>query len=398
MDEAGSFAEKQEALEQARAAERLIGAICIEIMDITTADTACIVNAANRSLLGGGGVDGAIHRAAGPGLLAECRTLGGCGTGEAKLTAGYRLKAEYIIHTVGPVYSGAAADAEFLCSCYWNSLELARSYEIHSIAFPAISAGVYGYPMREAAEIALKTACSWLMANPYYDMRIVFACFDKKTATIYRKLWDENRERWSLLTIAAGNAGFLEEAVRFAAERHEGSTRKGTDLPYLLHPIETVQILASMDADVNLLAAGILHDTLEDTDTTLLELLDRFGPDVAALVNSHTEDKRKTWYMRKLHTIQELSKAGRRQKLLIMADKTANLRSMCSDYRKVGEKLWSRFNAPREYQAWYCRKMLDGLSGMEHDPAAAEIYREMKALCEMLFAGIEDNGNFFVEE
>ena len=154
--------------------------------NITDLDVDCIVNAANRTLLGGGGVDGAIHRKAGPALLAECRTLGGCETGEAKITKGYNLKAKYIIHTVGPIYSGTGNDAKQLYRCYWNSLQLAAKHGIHSIAFPAISTGVYGYPLDEATEIAMDAVTTWLSCNPTYEMQVIFSCFEKRTYDMYK--------------------------------------------------------------------------------------------------------------------------------------------------------------------------------------------------------------------
>lgn len=154
--------------------------------DITKLDCDGIVNAANRSLLGGGGVDGAIHRAAGPELLAECRTLHGCRTGEAKITKGYRLKAKYIIHTVGPIYSGTAEDAAQLADCYRNSLDLAKEHDVHSIAFPAISTGVYGYPLEDATEIAVKTVALWLEDHADYAMQVIFCCFDARTERVYQ--------------------------------------------------------------------------------------------------------------------------------------------------------------------------------------------------------------------
>ncbi|MGN1096908.1 MAG: O-acetyl-ADP-ribose deacetylase, partial [Christensenellales bacterium] len=159
--------------------------------DITKIKCDAIVNAANNALSGGGGVDGAIHRAAGPKLLEECRTLGGCETGEAKLTAGYNLPAKYIIHTVGPVYSGSPEDARLLRSCYWNSLELARQNDIHSIAFPAISTGVYGYPLEEATKVALQTINDWIHVNPDYGMAVLAACFDQRTKDVYEKVWSD---------------------------------------------------------------------------------------------------------------------------------------------------------------------------------------------------------------
>ena len=152
--------------------------------DITHQDTDAIVNAANTSLLGGGGVDGAIHRAAGPELLAECRTLGGCPTGDAKITKGYRLKAHHIIHTVGPVYRGSPHDAELLASCYRCSLSLAALNRLHSVAFPSVSTGVYGYPVDEAAPIALKTVAEFLNTPSSIEL-VRFVLYDSHTFQAY---------------------------------------------------------------------------------------------------------------------------------------------------------------------------------------------------------------------
>ena len=161
--------------------------------DITTLAVDAIVNAANNSLLGGGGVDGAIHRAAGRELLTECRTLGGCETGAAKITKGYRLPARYVIHTVGPVYSGSASDAELLRSCYRSCLDLARAHGLHTIAFPAISTGVYGYPKEAAAEIALMTIWEWLDAHPDAGMRVTIVSFSAQDDAVYQKIQRELR-------------------------------------------------------------------------------------------------------------------------------------------------------------------------------------------------------------
>jgi len=153
--------------------------------DITGLDVDAIVNAANRSLLGGGGVDGAIHRAAGPGLLAECRTIGGCPTGEARITGGYNLIARYVIHTVGPVYSGKQVDGRFLSQCYENSLQLALDHGISTIAFPAISCGVYGYPIKAACKIAVDSTCNALKNNRSIK-RVIFVLFSTGDYNIYR--------------------------------------------------------------------------------------------------------------------------------------------------------------------------------------------------------------------
>lgn len=166
----------------------MTGAITAEQGDITRAKVDIIVNAANASLLGGGGVDGAIHRAAGPGLLAECRTLNGCRTGEARITGAYNLPHRHVIHTVGPIWKGGGAgEAGLLASCYRNSLRLAFDHAAASIAFPAISTGVYGYPKNEAAEIAVTIVRDALVAEAS-DMDVLFCCFDADTLALYRKL------------------------------------------------------------------------------------------------------------------------------------------------------------------------------------------------------------------
>jgi O-acetyl-ADP-ribose deacetylase (regulator of RNase III) len=162
--------------------------ITAEQGDITRAKVDVIVNAANSSLLGGGGVDGAIHRAAGPGLLAECRTLGGCPTGEARITGAYGLRHRHVIHTVGPIWRGGGeGEAELLASCYRSSLELAEQHRCSSIAFPAISTGAYGYPLGPATRIAVRTAREFL-ATDRDPMDIVFVCFDARTLAVYHSV------------------------------------------------------------------------------------------------------------------------------------------------------------------------------------------------------------------
>jgi O-acetyl-ADP-ribose deacetylase (regulator of RNase III) len=159
----------------------------IVVADITTLHVDAIVNAANPTLLGGGGVDGAIHRAAGPELLAECRALGGCNTGEAKITEGYRLKARHVIHTVGPVWGAEGGNEEpLLASCYANALALAKQHGLRSIAFPAISTGVYGFPPERAARVAVKTLADRLAGDKHFT-QVVLCCFAPASASLHEE-------------------------------------------------------------------------------------------------------------------------------------------------------------------------------------------------------------------
>ena len=160
--------------------------ISVERSDITTLAVDVIVNAANRSLLGGGGVDGSIHRAAGPELLAACKDLKGCETGQAKITRGFKLPSKFVIHTVGPVWTGGEKnEASLLSSCYTRSLSLACDHELATIAFPAISTGAYGYPLMKATQIAVESVTNW---QSVYPKNVIFCCFDNQTLNIYEEI------------------------------------------------------------------------------------------------------------------------------------------------------------------------------------------------------------------
>jgi O-acetyl-ADP-ribose deacetylase len=163
--------------------------------DITKVQVDAIVNAANTSLLGGGGVDGAIHRAAGPELLAECRTLGGCPTGEARMTGGYRLRAKYVIHTVGPIWEGGdRGEPELLASCYRNSLALATKQGVRNIAFPAISCGIYGYPIPDACRIAVRETLAYLDTSEL-PQTVTFVCFGREIYDAYRAALNASHQK-----------------------------------------------------------------------------------------------------------------------------------------------------------------------------------------------------------
>jgi myo-inositol-1(or 4)-monophosphatase len=185
----------------------------------------------------------------------------------------------------------------------------------------------------------------------------------------------------------------LNEAILYAAQMHSGQLRKGTNLPYIVHPMEVLNILIRMNAHEELLMAGVLHDVVEDTAATITDIAERFGDTVAELVNAHTEqNKELPWWERKLAAIEHLRTAPRDVKLLIMADKLSNLRSMDYDYSRIGDKLWDRFCADKGKQAWYYAASIDALENMADDPDGNSAYWELRELYARLFPeGIPHN-------
>lgn len=177
----------------------------------------------------------------------------------------------------------------------------------------------------------------------------------------------------------------LDQAILYATQHHAGQRRKGTDRPYILHPLETMLILHRMNAAPALLAAGVLHDVLEDTDATASDLRAHFGDDITRLVAAHSEDKRLPWRARKQHAIDTLAHADRRQQMLVLADKVSNLRSMAADYAQIGEALWDRFNAGPAEQAWYYSNIEDAFWDLQTDPDCSPAYWEMNGLFKDLF-------------
>lgn len=221
-----------------------------------------------------------------------------------------------------------------------------------------------------------KQTLSWEVTKRWYSWKVYCKALSGEEALKVMDSWTKYKEQESKQ---------LNEAIEFAVQKHSGQFRKATTIPYILHPLEVLQILYSMRADTNLMIAGVLHDTVEDTDTTLDEIRELFGVDVAELVASNSEDKSKSWIERKQHTIDELSNSDERVKMLIMADKLSNIRSISIDYNNIGDKLWERFNAPKEKQAWYYDGILDALYDMQFIPECEKAYWEITGLFKDVF-------------
>ena len=177
----------------------------------------------------------------------------------------------------------------------------------------------------------------------------------------------------------------FDQAILFAVKHHAGTVRKTSALPYIIHPLETMQILYSMGAGMPLLTAAVLHDTVEDTDASLDEIYRKCGKQIGSLVEAHTEDKRLTWTERKQHTIRTLPQASLEIKMLVLADKVSNLRSISTDYKRLGEPFWDYFNAPKEKQKWYYSQIQQALTELKDTPQTAKVYGEMERLYREIF-------------
>ncbi len=235
-----------------------------------------------------------------------------------------------------------------------------------------------------------KGSLDWREKNNFYDyfdsklMLSYFSVLSPEAAVSMIENWQTNEQKESCILPEINNDK-IRQAIYFATDRHNGQCRKGSCTPFIIHPMETMTILSSMKADTNLLVAGLLHDTVEDTDTTIDEIRQLFGNDVAELVGGHTEDKSRSWEERKQTEIDECREASERLKMLILADKLANLRSMYVDYRNEGESFWKRFNAPKEKQAWYYGGVQDALFELQHYSNTSQPYWEMVNLYKDIF-------------
>jgi len=235
-----------------------------------------------------------------------------------------------------------------------------------------------------------KGSPGWFEKNNFYDyfesdlMMSYFSSVTKEETALMAEEW-EHLALLSKEEIAVRNRERLSKAVTFATERHSRQYRKGTSIPYIVHPLEVLSILGAMKADTSLLIAGVLHDTVEDTDTTVDEICNLFGAEAARLVKAHSEDKSKTWKERKEAAYSHACFAETSLKKLILADKLSNLRSIYRDYEEYGDELWNRFNAGREQQAWYYGKMIDALSNLTFEKDAKPFYQELVALYKNIF-------------
>ena len=262
----------------------------------------------------------------------------------------------------------------------WNELEKMRRNRLCSAAFPIFEAD--GYPMEDAVDSALGTLSDWVKINGDFGAAICFAGSDEAEVSLFRKIWDKYERAWNERVIIHENDGRLEKAAELAMEFHKSANYEKSEL---LHRLETVQILGRMNADANLLCAGMLLDTPGENESALLEIYRRFGTDTAALVKAGAEDKRRCWYMRKLRRLTLLPDENIRVKLLVMADELSELRRLSSEHKKPGGEVWESWDVSELTLAWYFSGVIDALSGMQDYPETSELYWEMNAIYKDLF-------------